>query len=297
MLKKSKHLILVLCFIVFQPQFNYAQVFDMLQKLNLEIYNNASENAANSISAKAGKVYIPSSLRTTGYYKNSAKEHIYWTLKIGIAWGYGTGGSAYFYDQIIKKHTRVKMPIIVNDDYIEFNTTDLGVVRINYADILFDEIKLSTPYENGVTCRLTVNKHNLKICDNIFADALYYERYQYSIKYFKEQIELFKPVASAYLKLESKPLMAEEQRKLFVQGNALTEEKEFRKAIEYYNKAIAINPVAYPSGYYNLALIASIIKNYPFAIFCMQKYLMLVPDAPDAKEAQDKIYGWQALTK
>jgi hypothetical protein len=29
----------------------------------------------------------------------------------------------------------------------------------------------------------------------------------------------------------------------------------------------------------------------------MKKYLMLVPDAADAREAQDKIYEWEAFIK
>lgn len=35
------------------------------------------------------------------------------------------------------------------------------------------------------------------------------------------------------------------------------------------------------------------LKRYPSSIFYMKKYLMLVPDASDARSAQDKIYEWE----
>jgi len=34
---------------------------------------------------------------------------------------------------------------------------------------------------------------------------------------------------------------------------------------------------------------------YTFAITYMKKYLMLVPDAKDARGAQDKIYEWETM--
>jgi hypothetical protein len=58
-----------------------------------------------------------------------------------------------------------------------------------------------------------------------------------------------------------------------------------------------INPVAYPAGYYNLALVASLAQNYPYAIFCMKKYMMLMPNAEDVRDAQDKIYEWEVHIK
>jgi tetratricopeptide (TPR) repeat protein len=75
----------------------------------------------------------------------------------------------------------------------------------------------------------------------------------------------------------------------------MLEAKNPRKAIDLYLKAYKINQLAYPEGYYNLALVAGMMKNYPYAILCMKKYLLLLPDAEDAQEAQDKIYSWEIL--
>ena len=110
-----------------------------------------------------------------------------------------------------------------------------------------------------------------------------------------ERLAKFEPVAAQYRALETKPQMSEEQRKLVVQANALTEKKQFFNAREKYFAAIALDPTSYPGAYFNLALLEAQM-NLPFsAIAYMKQYLLLVPDAPDARSAQDKIYEWELL--
>jgi tetratricopeptide (TPR) repeat protein len=87
--------------------------------------------------------------------------------------------------------------------------------------------------------------------------------------------------------------ITEEQRKYIVQANAFNDQKNYDKALELYESAMEINPFSYPEGYYNMALIAAGSKYFEYAIFNMKKYLILVPDAPDARTAQDKIYEWE----
>jgi hypothetical protein len=41
-------------------------------------------------------------------------------------------------------------------------------------------------------------------------------------------------------------------------------------------------------------LLSAQVKQYDDAIYHMKKYLLLVPDASDARGAQDKIYEWEA---
>jgi tetratricopeptide (TPR) repeat protein len=118
----------------------------------------------------------------------------------------------------------------------------------------------------------------------------------YGNKYCINELERFKQTAGNYQTLTEKPTISEEQRKCILQANALNDNKDYQSAIQYYDKAFAVNPISYPAGYYNLALIASLAGNYNYAILNMKKYLLLLPDAPDAREAQDKIYGWEALT-
>ena len=126
--------------------------------------------------------------------------------------------------------------------------------------------------------------------------SMFYMQYYYGKKYSIEELERFKRIADNYQILTEKPTFSEEQRKYIIQANALNDNKDYQSAIQYYDKAIALNPVSYPAGYYNLALIASLAGDYNYAILNMKKYLLLLPNAPDAREAQDKIYGWEALT-
>jgi len=199
---------------------------------------------------------------------------------------------AYYNDSTKVKGNKIKDPIIVTDEYIEFIASEEGRVRIKFKDILFDEIVHST--QNGVnTCLLTIGKYHFSICISEFPDLLFYMQYMYGIKYSTDQVEAFKPVAQEYLSLKVRPRITEEQHMYFVQGNAMAEARQGQKAIRLYNKALAINPISYPEGYFNLAVIASLTGKYPFAVCCMKKYLMLMPDAEDERIARDKIYEWE----
>jgi len=103
----------------------------------------------------------------------------------------------------------------------------------------------------------------------------------------------FSTLVSEYREMEVKPVVTEQQRKYIVQANSFAKDKIYTQAIEAYKNAIAIDPVAYPAAYYNLALILAEKEDFREAIKNMKKYLLLVPDAPDARAAQDKIYEWE----
>ena len=111
------------------------------------------------------------------------------------------------------------------------------------------------------------------------------------------RLALFEPLAAEYRSLKLKPRMPEEQRKLVVQADALNQQKEYIKAIERYQKAIEINQTSYPGAYFNLALLSAQTKEFRSAIFYMKHYLLLEPDAKDARTAQDKIYEWELMLK
>ncbi|MFA6284062.1 MAG: tetratricopeptide repeat protein [Desulfurivibrionaceae bacterium] len=104
----------------------------------------------------------------------------------------------------------------------------------------------------------------------------------------------FAPVAAQYRALKVKPAMSEEQRRVVVQANALNDRKEYAKAISLYQKAIEVDPVSYPQAYFNLALLSAQVQRFKPAIAYMKQYLLLAPDAKDARAAQDKIYEWEA---
>jgi tetratricopeptide (TPR) repeat protein len=103
--------------------------------------------------------------------------------------------------------------------------------------------------------------------------------------------DIFKEVAAAYRAAMPKPQLPEDARKFKVQAEFAVQEKRFDRAVELYGKALDIAPW-WPEGHFNRALILGETKKYWDAIREMKRYLLLVPDASDARAAQDKIYVW-----
>jgi len=129
------------------------------------------------------------------------------------------------------------------------------------------------------------------------ADNLYF--IQKSLENLTEKLNkelaLFELIAAKYRALSVKPQITEEQRRLIVQANAYTQKQDYAGAIDRYNKTLEFNPTSYPEAYFNLALLHEQQRLYTFAITYMKKYLMLIPDASDARSAQDKIYEWETM--
>ena len=127
-----------------------------------------------------------------------------------------------------------------------------------------------------------------------FADNLY--SIQQALKNKKtEQDIVFAEKAAEYRAMKVKPSVSEGQRKYIVQADAMSQQKEYKRAIDFYLKALEIDPTSYPGAYFNLALLSSQLQWYNEAISYMKQYLQLEPDAKDSRSAQDKIYVWEAL--
>jgi hypothetical protein len=95
----------------------------------------------------------------------------------------------------------------------------------------------------------------------------------------------------------TKTEISEEQRKYIVQANAANENKDYENALTLFQNALNINPYSYPAAYFNMALIHANLYNYYQSVYAMKKYLILAPDAEDARQAQDKIYEWELNIK
>ncbi|EKD40740.1 MAG: protein of unknown function DUF323 [uncultured bacterium] len=126
------------------------------------------------------------------------------------------------------------------------------------------------------------------------ADDLYFIQKDIE-KYNDGELAVFKEKAAQYRASKIKPQVSEAQRKFIVQANAFTQKKDYVGAIDRYNKAIELDPVSYPEAYFNLALLSAQENRFKSAIGYMEKYLLLAPDAKDARSAQDKIYEWEAM--
>jgi tetratricopeptide (TPR) repeat protein len=110
-----------------------------------------------------------------------------------------------------------------------------------------------------------------------------------------ERFALFQAKAAQYRGMKVKPPVSEEQRKYIVQANVLNDRKEYAKAIDLYLKVVAVDPVSYPEAYFNLALLSAQMQRFKPAIAYMKQYLLLVPEAKDARSGQDKIYEWELM--
>jgi len=103
-----------------------------------------------------------------------------------------------------------------------------------------------------------------------------------------------------YPRLPSKPELPEEGRRFYLQGEAGADAKNYPGAIRGYGGLVDRCPW-YPAGWYNLALVYEAMgpqdEFLTRAAKCMKAYLWLVPDAPEARAAQDMIYRWEGRAK
>lgn len=108
----------------------------------------------------------------------------------------------------------------------------------------------------------------------------------------EERDEAFAALARQYVLLSRKPELPEEARKFGVQAEAAVRQKNYAAAVDLYRSELRIAPW-WPNARYNLALVLAELKRYPDAIAEMKKYLALAPNAANARQAQDKMYGWE----
>lgn len=111
-----------------------------------------------------------------------------------------------------------------------------------------------------------------------------------------EKQERFQEQAKAWRESPTKPDMPEEARRHKVLAENAFKEKDFNKASAEYSAALDLFP-CWPEGQFNLALVSGETKGYRNAIHHMKCYLELVPDAPDAQAARDKIFIWEDKIK
>lgn len=166
--------------------------------------------------------------------------------------------------------------------------------RDSYSDLIdgtkkFDFMKFKAGF--GVTMPYP---SYYPTCNLQLADALFTVQRKLNKSGHNSELETFKLLAEKYRAMKVKPTMPEEQRKYVVQANYYNGKKNYQEAIKLYKKAIDIDSTAYPGAYYNLALLFAQENSYEAAIFYMKEYLLLEPDAKDARAAQDKIYVWEA---
>jgi len=193
--------------------------------------------------------------------------------------------------------------VIVSDDRIEFQINNTKSIfyynNLYFNDLTSDNDLQKLLFIGDYEFKLDRNKNYRSLSDlsNMFTYIRNQIYKQAKGHVYSDQLEVFKPVATKYRALNVKPVVSEEQRKFIVQANTFLEEKNYDNAITSYYKAIDVDQTSYPRAYFNLALTYSMVNKYEDAIMNMNKYLLLVPNASDAREAQDKIYEWELKIK
>ena len=108
----------------------------------------------------------------------------------------------------------------------------------------------------------------------------------------KDKEARFQTAAQDYRAQAVKPQLPEDARRFKVQAEGAVRDKDFIGAAVLYDQALGIAPW-WPEGHFNRALVLAGTDEFSDAIVEMKRYLTLVPDATDARAAQDKIYEWE----
>jgi tetratricopeptide (TPR) repeat protein len=123
------------------------------------------------------------------------------------------------------------------------------------------------------------------------ADAVYVLK-EAAADEVKKDEAAFNRALQSYRNAPNKPEFTEDVRRFKVQAETAVREKRFGDAVEFYQSALNIAPW-WPEGHFNSALLFGEIGDYETAVDEMKRYLQLVPDASNARAAQDKIYEWE----
>jgi tetratricopeptide (TPR) repeat protein len=102
----------------------------------------------------------------------------------------------------------------------------------------------------------------------------------------------FEAVARSYRAEAVKPELPESARRWRVQAESAVRAQRFDEAADLFDAALLEAPW-WPEGHFNRALVLGEAGDPAGAITEMRRYLALVPEAPDARAAQDKIYEWE----
>ncbi len=109
-----------------------------------------------------------------------------------------------------------------------------------------------------------------------------------------ESREVYKTMAEI---LRAEPQLArvpEEARKYTLRGEMMAEEGKIKEAAEQFRLALNIAPYI-AKFHFKTAIIYGELQRYSQAARYMKTYLLLAPEAPNARAAQDQIYKWEFM--
>lgn len=158
------------------------------------------------------------------------------------------------------------------------------------------EAREGVTYFGGVTyqpdqlnCLNTRRSYDDRDVVRRFAIAWTWLAYQYSLPQNTDS-EFRQLIASAP---SIDDVRRESLRRTQIQVELALHENRQIDAARLYRQALTEAPT-WADGHFNQALIMGDLELFPHAIRYMQNYLVLAPDAPQARAAQDRIYQWEA---
>jgi tetratricopeptide (TPR) repeat protein len=98
--------------------------------------------------------------------------------------------------------------------------------------------------------------------------------------------------AAAWRALPTKPPVAEGARLYRLAAEDAIKNQRPLEALNAYELGVELDPTWAP-GWFNAAIVASQLGDYAEAAEHMQNYLELMPDAPDAQSARDRVDLWR----
>jgi hypothetical protein len=106
----------------------------------------------------------------------------------------------------------------------------------------------------------------------------------------------FKAVVTAYRAARMPPELPDGLRAARMSAEQAVKEKRFDRAASAYREGLEIAPW-WSAGHFNRGLILGELGILGEATLEMRKYLLLEPEADNARQVQDKIDAWQAKGK
>lgn len=125
-----------------------------------------------------------------------------------------------------------------------------------------------------------------------FAAAMNRMIWEHSQERQQQRHAAFEATVASWQTSAVKPPIPDAAHDHHVLAENAVREKSFDKAIDEYEAALETFPT-WPEDQFNLALICSETGDYDCAVEHMQDYLELVPNAPDAQAAKDKLIIWK----
>lgn len=178
---------------------------------------------------------------------------------------------------------------------LEFKKLDyVHVVGANSAGTLYTVFR--GPFGQGIN--YSVYSWNEKSDAQQFADAI--NRLIYEVRVVitpKDDLTPFAADVQAWRdKPESRPVAPDGWDRHRILAEQGIKEKNFAAALINYEAGVAAYPL-WSQGWFNAALLYAEFQEYGSAANRMKHYLLLVPDAPDAKAAREKTIIWEDKAK